>query len=223
MTAAGGIRIYNTQTRQVEPLATIEPGAVRMYVCGVTPYDAAHVGHAMSLTVFDVIRRYLEHRGYRVRHVQNFTDVDDKIIARANREGIDPDRLTDDLIAQWHAETAELHVLPAHHYPRVTQEIPSIVAMVEGLIGRGHAYERDGDVYFRVRSFPGYGKLSHRDLDDLLAGARIEIDERKDDPLDFALWKAAKPGEPRARPTSGANRSPATGSTTGWSASAARR
>jgi cysteinyl-tRNA synthetase len=196
MTATGAIRIYNTLTRRTEPFATIEPGAVRMYVCGVTPYDAAHVGHAMSLVVFDVIRRYLEHRGYAVRHVQNFTDVDDKIIARANREGIDPNRLTEDLIAQWHEETAELNVLPAHHYPRVTQEIGPIVAMVEGLIAKGHAYERDGDVYFRVRAFPGYGKLSHRDLDDLLSGARIEVDERKDDPLDFALWKAAKPGEP---------------------------
>jgi len=193
---AGTIRIYNTLSRQKEPFQTIDPGKVRMYVCGVTPYDSAHIGHGMSMTVFDIIRRYLEHRGYEVRHIQNFTDIDDKIIARANREGVDPNDLTEDLIRQWHAETAELNALPASHYPRATQEVGPIIAMIEGLIEKGHAYPVDGDVYFRVRSFPTYGKLSHRDLDDLLSGARIEVDERKDDPLDFALWKAAKPGEP---------------------------
>ena len=192
----GDLRIYNTLSRQKEPFATIEPGKVRMYVCGVTPYDSAHIGHGMSMTVFDIIRRYLQHRGYEVRHIQNFTDIDDKIIARANREGIDPNELTEQLIAQWHVETAELNALPATHYPRATQEVGPIIAMIEGLVANGHAYPVDGDVYFRVRSFPGYGKLSHRDLDDLLAGARIEVDERKADPLDFALWKAAKPGEP---------------------------
>jgi cysteinyl-tRNA synthetase len=194
--APGQIRVYNTFTRQKEPLQTLEPGVVRMYVCGVTPYDSAHIGHGMSMLSFDVIRRYLEHRGYEVRHIQNFTDIDDKIIARANAEGIDPDDLTNGLIAEWHAQSAGLNALPATHYPRATQEVGPIVAMVQGLIDRGHAYVVDGDVYFRVRSFPGYGKLSHRDLDDLLSGARIEVDERKDDPLDFALWKAAKPGEP---------------------------
>jgi cysteinyl-tRNA synthetase len=191
-----GLRVYNTLTRQKEPFTTIEPGVVRMYVCGVTPYDSAHVGHGMSMTVFDIVRRYLEHRGYRVRHIQNFTDIDDKIIARANREGIDPAALTEQLIAQWHEETKELNALPATCYPRATQEIGPIIQMIEGLIAEGHAYVVDGDVYFRVRSFPGYGKLSHRDLDDLLSGARIEVDERKEDPLDFALWKAVKPGEP---------------------------
>jgi cysteinyl-tRNA synthetase len=195
-TGSAGIRIYNTLTRQTEPLQTIEPGIVRMYVCGVTPYDSAHIGHGMSMLSFDVIRRYLEHRGYEVRHIQNFTDIDDKIIARANAEGIDPDELTEGLIAEWHAQSAGLNALPATHYPRATQEVGPIVAMVQGLIDRGYAYAVDGDVYFRVRSFPGYGKLSHRDLDELLSGARIEVDERKDDPLDFALWKAAKPGEP---------------------------
>ncbi len=190
------LRIYNTQSRRTEPFETIEPGRVRMYVCGVTPYASAHIGHAMSLIVFDVIRRYLEHRGYVVRHVQNFTDIDDKIIARANREGIDPDALTEGMIADWHEESRALNAQPATVYPRATQEVGPIIATVEGLIARGHAYQVDGDVYFRVRSFPGYGKLSHRDLDDLLAGARIEVDERKEDPLDFALWKAAKPGEP---------------------------
>ena len=193
---AASIQIYNTQSRRKEAFETIEPGVVRMYVCGVTPYDSAHIGHGMSLTNFDVIRRYLEHRGYRVRHIQNFTDIDDKIIARANRDHIDPNVLTEGLIADWLAETAELNALPATHYPRATQEVGPIIAMVEGLIERGHAYAVDGDVYFRVRSFPGYGKLSRRDVDDLVSGARIDVDERKDDPLDFALWKGVKPGEP---------------------------
>ncbi len=194
--APAEIRVYNTLTRRKEPLQTIEPGKVRMYVCGVTPYDSAHIGHGMSLTAFDVIRRYLEHRGFEVRHIQNFTDIDDKIINRANAENIDPDALTATFIAEWHAQMRALNALPASHYPRATEEIGPIIAMVRGLIDRNHAYAVDGDVYFRVRSFAGYGKLSHRDLDDLLAGARIEVDERKEDPLDFALWKAAKPGEP---------------------------
>jgi cysteinyl-tRNA synthetase len=190
------VRVYNTQSRTVEPLETIEPGIVRMYVCGVTPYAKAHIGHAMSSIVFDVVKRYLIYRGYAVRHVTNFTDIDDKIIARANREGISPDDLTEAMIAEWHRETAALNVLPADLYPRATQEVPRIIEMIEELIRTGHAYEVEGDVYYRVRSFPEYGKLSHRSLDDLLSGARIEIDERKDDPLDFALWKSAKPGEP---------------------------
>src|SRR5215210_5513712 len=190
------IRVYNTLTRRKEPLHTIEPGKVRMYVCGVTPYDSAHVGHGMSLMSFDVIRRYLEHRGYEVRHIQNFTDIDDKIINRANAEDIDPDELTERFIEEWHALMRTLNVLPASKYPRATEEVGPIITMVQGLVDQGHAYTVDGDVYFRVRSFAGYGKLSHRDLDDLLAGARIEVDERKEDPLDFALWKAAKPGEP---------------------------
>jgi cysteinyl-tRNA synthetase len=190
------IRVYNTLSRRKEPLRTIEPGKVRMYVCGVTPYDSAHVGHGMSLMSFDVIRRYLEHRGYEVRHIQNFTDIDDKIINRANAERIDPDALTERFIEEWHAQMRALNVLPATHYPRATEEVGPIIAMVQGLIDRDYAYAVDGDVYFRVRSFAGYGKLSHRDLDDLLSGARVEVDERKEDPLDFALWKAAKPGEP---------------------------
>lgn len=195
-TPCGQIQIYNTLTRQKEPFETIEPGKVRMYVCGVTPYDSAHVGHAMSLIAFDMIRRYLEHRGYEVRHAQNFTDIDDKIIARANRDGISANELTERLIADWHADSRAMNVLPATVYPRATTEIPSIVTMIEGLIENGYAYEVDGDVYYRVRNFKDYGKLSHRNLDDLLSGARIDVDERKDDPLDFALWKAAKPGEP---------------------------
>jgi cysteinyl-tRNA synthetase len=190
------LKLYNTLSRKVEALETIEPGVVRMYVCGVTPYDNAHIGHAMSAIVFDMIRRYLEHRGYDVRHVVNFTDIDDKIIVRAQREGIAASELTERLITDWHLEREALGVLPATVYPRATQEIPAIVTMIEGLIDQGHAYESDGDVYFRVRTFDGYGKLSGRNVDDMVSGARIEIDERKEDPLDFALWKAAKPGEP---------------------------
>ncbi len=190
------LRIYNTLTRRKEPFETIEPGVVRMYVCGVTVYDRAHIGHAMSAIVFDVIRRYLEHRGLTVRHAQNFTDVEDKIIARAHQIGITPEELTEGLISDWLTETKALNILPATVYPRATEEIGPIVAMIEGLVERGFAYQVDGDVYFRVRAFADYGKLSHRALDDLLAGARVEVDDRKQDPLDFALWKAAKPGEP---------------------------
>ena len=190
------IRLYDTLTRQVQPFRTIEPGVVRMYVCGVTVYDSAHIGHGLSAIVFDVIKRYLTARGYVVRHAQNFTDIDDKIISRAHRDGIDPIDLTDRMIAQWHEDTAELNILPATVYPRATHELPGIIAMLDQLVEQGSAYPADGDVYYRVRSFDDYGKLSHRDVDDLRSGARIEIDERKADPLDFALWKAAKPGEP---------------------------
>ena len=190
------IQLYDTLTRRVSPLATIEPGVVRLYVCGVTVYDSAHIGHGLSAVVFDTMRRYLTYRGYEVRHAQNFTDIDDKIIARANREGITPADLTEEMIAQWHRDTAELNILPAMVYPQATHELPAIITMIQTLIARGAAYEIDGDVYYRVRSFGDYGKLSHRRIDDLMSGARIDVDERKDDPLDFALWKAAKPGEP---------------------------
>lgn len=193
---ADGLRLYSTLSRTIEPFTTIEPGVVRMYVCGVTPYDNAHIGHAMSAIVFDMIRRYLEHSGYDVRHVVNFTDIDDKIIVRAQREGIAASELTERLIEDWHVEREALGVLPATVYPRATQEIPTIITMIEGLIERGHAYAANGDVYFRVRTFEDYGKLSGRKIDEMVSGARIEIDERKEDPLDFALWKAAKPGEP---------------------------
>jgi cysteinyl-tRNA synthetase len=193
---ADGLKLYSTLSRKIEPLETIEPGVVRMYVCGVTPYENAHIGHAMSAIVFDMIRRYLVHLGYEVRHVVNFTDIDDKIIVRAQREGIPASELTERLIADFHREREALGVLKATIYPQATLEIPAIVTMIEGLIEKGHAYEADGDVYFRVRTFREYGKLSGRNVDDMVSGARIEIDERKEDPLDFALWKAAKPGEP---------------------------
>ncbi len=197
METANELYVYNTLTREKSRFETIEPNKVRMYVCGVTPYSPSHIGHAMSYIVFDVIRRYLEHIGYQVRHAYNFTDIDDKIIARAHNEGIDPNDLTEKLIAEWHAEAKALNIKPATVYPRATQEIPAIIRTIKGLIDKGFAYEVEGDVYYRVRSFKDYGKLSHRQLEDLLSGARIEVDERKEDPLDFALWKAAKPGEPK--------------------------
>ena len=167
-----------------------------MYVCGPTVYDRAHIGHAMSAIVFDVIRRYLEHRDYRVIHVMNFTDVDDKIIDRANDLGVDPLDLAQRYISEWFEHVQALNLLPAHHYPRVSHCMPRVVEIVQALVDKTYAYEVEGDVYFRVRKFPDYGKLSGRSLDDAQAGARVAVDERKEDPLDFALWKAAKPGEP---------------------------
>jgi len=190
------LRIYNSLTRQNEPFQSLQPGMVSMYVCGPTVYDKAHVGHAMSSLVFDVIRRYLEERGYRVRHVMNYTDVDDKIIQRANQTGQDPLKLAETFIQEYARHLEDLNVLPATHNPRATQEIGQIVEMVLGLIDSGHAYAVDGDVYFRVNSKADYGKLSGRRLEDMQAGARIDVDERKEHPMDFALWKASKPGEP---------------------------
>jgi cysteinyl-tRNA synthetase len=190
------IQIYNTLTRSKQPLETIEPGVVRMYVCGVTVYDNAHIGHAMSALVFDVIRRYLEYRGYEVRHVVNFTDVDDKIINRANALGRDPKELAESYVAEFFDELKALNILPAKAYPRATETMPEIIRFIADLIENDHAYEAAGDVYFRVASDPNYGKLSGRNLQDMLAGTRFEVDERKEHAADFALWKAAKPGEP---------------------------
>jgi len=194
--SGNGLQLYSTLSRRKEPFVTIEPGKVRMYVCGVTVYDDAHIGHGMSAIIFDVIRRYLLHKGYEVDFARNFTDIDDKIINRAKADGISADDLTSRLIAEWTVQIEQLNILPATITPRATEEIPEIVAMIEGLIAKGHAYESQGDVYFRVRTFPGYGKLSHRNIDELVSGARIEVSELKEDPLDFALWKAAKAGEP---------------------------
>jgi len=191
------VRLFNTLTRTKEDFETLEPGVVRMYVCGVTVYDDAHVGHAMSAIVFDVIRRYLEYRGYRVRYVMNYTDVDDKIIRRAAELGADPLRLAQHHIDEYERELSELNVLPATANPRATQTMTEIQSMVQGLIDRGHAYRaRNGDVYFRVTRVADYGKLSGRRLEELQAGARVEIGEEKENPADFALWKGAKPGEP---------------------------
>jgi cysteinyl-tRNA synthetase len=191
------LRIYNTLTRKKEDFATLEPNVVRMYVCGVTVYNEAHVGHAMSALVFDIIRRYLEYRGYEVRHVMNYTDVDDKIIDRANRLGEDPFKLAQRYINDYAGNLRDLNILPATSNPRATQTMDKIQAMVKGLIDKGYAYAAsNGDVYFRVTKDKEYGKLSGRKLDDMQAGARIEVDEAKEHPMDFALWKAAKPGEP---------------------------
>lgn len=190
------LRVYNTLSRQKEPLETLQPGKVAMYVCGPTVYSKAHVGHAMSALVFDVIRRYLEYRGYQVRHVMNYTDVDDKIIQRSNQEGVPLQELAERYIQEYQHHLADLNVLPATLNPRATQEIDSIIRIIQDLIENGFAYVVGGDVYFRVMKDPEYGKLSGRNPEDMIAGARIEVDERKENPLDFALWKAAKPGEP---------------------------
>ncbi|NPA26804.1 MAG: cysteine--tRNA ligase [Chloroflexi bacterium] len=190
------LRVYNTLTRRKEPFQTIEPGKVRMYVCGPTVYDNAHLGHAVSLLVYDIIRRYLEHKGYEVRHVMNYTDVDDKIIQRAQELGEDPNALAERYIQAFEKNMRELGVLWPTVQPRVTREIDWIQRMVQGLLEKGYAYEAAGNVYFDVTKDEDYGKLSGRKLEDLRAGVRIEPDPNKRHPADFALWKAAKPGEP---------------------------
>lgn len=190
------LRIYNTLTRSKEPFETLQPGLVTMYVCGPTVYSQAHIGHAMSALVFDIIRRYLEYRGYQVLHVMNYTDVDDKIILRANAENVDPFDLANRYAREFDQHLQDLNILRATVYPRATQEMDTIIAMVQKLIEHGYAYPAGGGVYYRVTSKPDYGKLSGRRLDDMQAGARIDVDERKEHPMDFALWKAAKPGEP---------------------------
>ncbi len=190
------IRIYNTLTRKKEDFVTLEPNKVRMYVCGVTVYNDAHVGHAMSALVFDLIRRYLEFRGYEVKHVMNYTDVDDKIINRANALGEDPLALSQRYIEDYSKNLADLNVLPATSNPQVSKTMPLIIEFIQGLIQKEAAYAAsNGDVYFSVTSDNDYGKLSGRKIEDMQAGARIEIGESKDHPMDFALWKAAKPGE----------------------------
>jgi len=191
-----GLRVYNTLTREKEPFRTIEEKKVRMYVCGPTVYANAHVGHAMSALVFDIIRRYLEYRGFEVRHVMNYTDVDDKIILRAAAVGKDPLELAQGYIEKFDEHLRDLNILPATYKPRATAEMQNIIKFVEKLVKKGFAYAVDGDVYYRVRKFDPYGKLSHRNVDEMRSGARISVDERKEDPLDFALWKSAKPGEP---------------------------
>ncbi|GAB4454193.1 MAG: cysteine--tRNA ligase [Anaerolineales bacterium] len=190
------LRIYNTLTRKKEEFQTLEPGVVKMYVCGVTVYNDAHVGHAMSALVFDIIRRYLEYRGYQVRHVMNYTDVDDKIINRARQLGEDPLKLSQRYIQDYANDLRSLNVLPPTSTPQVSKTMPHIIRFIEGLIEKGYAYAApNGDVYFRVTRDEDYGKLSGRKLDDMQAGARIEVEEAKEHPMDFALWKAAKPGE----------------------------
>jgi cysteinyl-tRNA synthetase len=190
------IRLYNTLTRKKEEFQTLEPNKVKMYVCGVTVYNDAHVGHAMSALVFDIIRRYLEYRGYTVTHVMNYTDVDDKIINRAKQLGEDPLQLSQRYIEDYTNDLKNLNILPATSYPQVSKTMPLIIEFIQGLIRKEAAYAApNGDVYFSVTSDDDYGKLSGRKLDDMQAGSRIEVGEAKDHPMDFALWKAAKPGE----------------------------
>ena len=191
------MKIFNSMSRQKEEFVPIEPGKVRMYACGPTVYNYIHVGNARPIIMFDVLRRYLEYRGYEVTFVQNFTDVDDKIIKRANEEGISSQEVAEKYIQEYFTDAQGLGVRPATVHPKATENIPQIIDMVQTLIDKGYAYPVDnGDVYYRTLKFQGYGKLSHQPIEDLQSGARIAVGEVKENPLDFALWKAAKPGEP---------------------------
>jgi cysteinyl-tRNA synthetase len=188
------MKVFDTLSGQKTEFK-LEGKTVNMYVCGVTVYDECHIGHAMSYVIFDAIRRYLEFRGYKVKHVQNFTDIDDKIINRANQLGISSTELAEKYINEYFKDMDALNIIRAHVYPRATEEIPKIIEVIQGLIDKGFAYDSGGSVYFRVKNFPGYGKLSRQELDDMLSRGSAEEGE-KEYPLDFALWKAAKPGEP---------------------------
>lgn len=190
------IKLYNTMTRRKQSLVPLEPGKVRMYVCGMTVYDYCHLGHARVMVAFDVVTRYLRWRGLDVIYVRNITDIDDKILRRAEENGESITALTERMIAAMHEDEARLGVLRPDHEPRATGHVAEIISMIDTLIDKGYAYPAaNGDVYYRVRKFADYGKLNNRNLDEMRAGARVEIDEHKEDPLDFVLWKAAKPGE----------------------------
>ena len=195
-TEAAEMRVYNTLTKTKEKLVPRDPGRIAMYVCGPTVYNYIHIGNARTFLSFDVIRRYIRFRGFDLTDVQNFTDVDDKIIKRAAEEGISPQEVAQKYETAYRKDTEWLGILPAKHTPKATEFIPQMIGMVSALIDREHAYVVDGDVYFAVESFSGYGKLSGRSLEEMRAGERVEIDPRKRHPMDFALWKAAKPGEP---------------------------
>ena len=190
------LRLFNTLTGTQEEFRPIEPKHVRMYLCGVTVYDYCHIGHARSALVFDILRRYLEHSGYRVTFVKNFTDVDDKIIKRAFEQHVSCDVITSRYIDAYYEDMAKVGIRAASIEPKATAHIPEIIALTDQLIKNGLAYAVDGDVYFEVRKYQDYGRLSKRKLEDLQAGARVEVDERKRHPMDFALWKRSKPGEP---------------------------
>ncbi|MDH5741615.1 MAG: cysteine--tRNA ligase [Nitrospira sp.] len=190
------LKLFNTLTGRKDVFEPIEPNKVRMYVCGVTVYDYCHIGHARSALVFDVLRRYLEYSGYAVTFVKNFTDVDDKIIKRAHEQGIACEAVTQKFIQAYHDDMGKLGVRHASIEPKATEHMAEIIALTETLLKKGLAYQVDGDVYFDVAKYPGYGSLSKRKLEDLQAGARVEVDERKRHPMDFALWKSSKPGEP---------------------------
>ncbi|MDF0677149.1 MAG: cysteine--tRNA ligase [Nitrospira sp.] len=190
------LKLFNTLTGRQEAFESIELQKVRMYVCGVTVYDYCHIGHARSALVFDVLRRYLEYSGYAVAFVKNFTDVDDKIIKRANEQGVSCDAVTAKFIQAYHEDMGKLGIRAATAEPKATEHIGDIIQLTERLIKKGLAYAVDGDVYFEVSKYPEYGRLSKRRLDDLQAGARVDVDDRKHHPMDFALWKSSKPGEP---------------------------
>ena len=191
------IRIYNTLTRKKEPLHPIEEGHVKLYVCGITSYDYCHIGHARSALVFDMVVRYLRHRGLKVTFVRNFTDIDDKIINRANEQGIDSASLALRFIDEFYTDMDALGTLRPDLEPKATEHIPEMIHLIEDLIRKDMAYPSNGDVYFRVERFVGYGRLSGRGLEDMQAGARVEVNEKKEHPMDFVLWKGAKPGEPK--------------------------
>ena len=190
------MQIYNSQTRKKEEFVPLHPGKVGIYACGPTVYDYFHIGNARPFIVFDVLRRYFAHRGYEVTFVQNFTDIDDKMIRRANQEGITVKELGDRFIAEYYKDAGSLGVRPATVHPRATEHMQDIIDLVKTLQDKGYAYEVNGDVYFDTQKDKGYGKLSGQNLDDLEAGARIDVDDVKHHPADFALWKAQKPGEP---------------------------
>jgi cysteinyl-tRNA synthetase len=190
------LTIYNTLTGKKEPFQSLVPGTVRMYVCGVTVYDYCHIGHARSALVFDVIRRYLEFSGYQVDFVKNFTDVDDKIIKRANEQGVSCDTITAKYIQAYYEDMGRLGIRQASIEPKATEHMADIIRLTETLVNKGLAYQVDGDVYFEVAKYSEYGRLSKRRLDDMQAGARVDVDERKRHPMDFALWKSSKPGDP---------------------------
>ena len=191
-----GIKIFNTLTRQKEDFIPLKEGEVSMYVCGPTVYDLIHIGNARTFVSFDTVRRYLEYRGYNVKYIQNFTDIDDKMISRANKDGVSVKELGDKYIAEYYKDADALGIERATQNPRATELINEIIDFVKCLEDKGFAYNIDGDVYFSTSSFKGYGKLSHQSLDDLESGVRINVDDRKKDPMDFALWKKQKPGEP---------------------------
>jgi cysteinyl-tRNA synthetase len=190
------LRVYNTMTKKKEVLIPLQEGRIGMYACGVTVYDLCHIGHARSAVVFDVIYRYLLYKGYKVIYVRNFTDVDDKIINRAQEEGVGFEEIATRYIKEFYADMGALGLKEPTVEPKATEHIAEMIELVQRLLEKGHAYQVGGDVYYAVESFPEYGKLSKRTLDEMQAGARVEVDEKKRNPLDFALWKAAKPGEP---------------------------
>ncbi len=190
------MKVYNTLTRKKEEFTPIEPGKVKMYSCGPTVYNFFHIGNARPFIMFDVLRRYFEYRGMDVTFVQNFTDIDDKVIKKANEEGVTYDVIAERYIKEYFVDAGGLGIKPATVHPKATDNIEEIIDIVKTLVDKGYAYESQGDVYYRTRAFKEYGKLSHQPLEELEAGARIDVSEHKEDPMDFALWKAAKPGEP---------------------------